>query len=143
MKKFNYKFESILNVKESFKKQAMKEVAEVGKQIEEKITTKDRLISELKECKQSSTKTSMKISELQFIESHVYFLTKKIQFIDSELARLKLVLKMKQDKLIEKTKESKIFHKLKESKLLKYKREENKEELQMLDELAIQKSSRN
>jgi len=143
MKKFNYKFESILKVKESFKKQAMKEVAEVGKQIEEKIVKKEQLISDLTECKQSSTKKTMKISELQFIESHVYFLTKKIQFIDSELARLKLVLKMKQDKLIEKTKESKIFHKLKESKLLKYKREENKEELQMLDELAIQKSSRN
>ncbi len=143
MKKFNYKFESILKVKESFKKQAMKEVAEVGKQIEEKIVKKEQLISDLTECKQSSTKKTMKISELQFIESHVYFLTKKIQFIDSELARLKLVLKMKQDKLIEKSKESKIFHKLKESKLLKYKREENKEELQMLDELAIQKSSRN
>jgi len=143
MKKFNYKFESILNVKESFKKQAMKEVAEVGKEIENALVKKEQLISELQKCKVNSKKSSMKVSELQFIESHIYFINKKIQFIDSELLRLKLVLKMKQNELMEKTKESKIFHKLKESKLLKHKREENKEELQMLDELAIQKSSRN
>ncbi|MDA3860394.1 MAG: flagellar FliJ family protein [Melioribacteraceae bacterium] len=143
MKKFNYKFESILNVKENFKKQAMKEVAEIGRQIEEKLEKKEQLILELKECKQSSQKILMKVSELQFIESHIYFINKKIQFVESELLKLKLVLKMKQKILVEKTKESKIFHKLKESKFMKHKSEENKEELEMLDELAIQKSSRN
>ena len=50
---------------------------------------------------------------------------------------------MKQSELIEKTKESKIFHKLKESKLVIHLREEKKEESKILDELAIQKTSRN
>ena len=143
MQKFKYKFDSILKVKENFKKQAMKEVAEIGKEIEEKLIKKEELISELKDCKLSSKKEIMKVSELQFVESHIYFINKKIEFVESELSRLKLLLKMKQNELVEKTKESKIFHKLKESKLLKYKREVSKEELQMLDELAVQKSSRN
>jgi flagellar FliJ protein len=143
MKKFKYKFESILRVKENFKKQAMKEVALIGKQIEENIAKKESLIKELNECKLSSNKTSMKISELQFIESHIYFLTKKIQFVDSEMYRLKLQLKMKQNELLEKTKESKIFQKMKEAKYISYKSEENQEENKMLDELAIQKASRN
>ena len=143
MQKFKYKFDSILKVKENFKKQAMKEVAKVGKEIEEKTAHKEELILELTECKQSSKKTVMKISELQFIESHIFFLSKKIEFVEGELLRLKLVLKMRQKELLEKTKESKIFHKLKESKLVTHLREEKEEESKILDELAIQKMSRN
>ena len=71
-----------------------------------------------------------------------FYLKKKIGFHDSELSRLKLLLKMKQNELIGKTKESKIFHKLKEAKLKQFRKEENKIELNMLDELAIQKSNR-
>jgi flagellar export protein FliJ len=143
MKKFNYQFDSVLKVKESFKKEAMKEVAVVGKEIEETTAKKEELILELKDCKQNSRKTSMKIAEIQFIESHMYLIEKKIQFIEDELSRLKLLQKMKQNELIEKTKESKIFHKLKESKMLLHKQDENKEEMKMIDELAIQKMSRN
>ncbi len=51
----------------------MKEVALIGKQIEENIAKKESLIKELNECKLSSNKTLIKISELQFIESHIYF----------------------------------------------------------------------
>ena len=143
MQKFKYKFDSILKVKDNFKKQAMKEVAKVGKEIEEKKTQKEELILELAMCKQNSKKAVMKISELQFIESHIFFLSKKIEFVEGELSRLKLVLKMKQSELLEKTKESKIFHKLKESKLVSHMHEEKKEESKILDELAIQKMSRN
>ncbi len=143
MQKFKYKFDSILKVKENLKKQAMKEVAKVGKEIEEKKTQKEELILELAMCKQNSKKAVMKISELQFIESHIFFLSKKIEFVEGELSRLKLVLKMKQSELLEKTKESKIFHKLKESKLVSHMHEEKKEESKILDELAIQKMSRN
>lgn len=142
MKKFKYKFDSVLNFKDNIKKEAMKEVALVGKQIEETAVKKEKLIEELNGCKMSSNKGSMKISELQFIESHIYYLKKKIEFIDSEIARLKLLMKIKQSELVEKTKESKIFHKLKESKLMQFKKEENRAETKMLDELAIQKSSR-
>ncbi len=142
MKKFKYKFDSVLNFKDNIKKEAMKEVALVGKQIEESAVKKEKLIEELNGCKMSSNKGSMKISELQFIESHIYYLKKKIEFIDSEIARLKLLMKIKQSELVEKTKESKIFHKLKESKLMQFKKEENRAETKMLDELAIQKSSR-
>jgi len=143
MKKFKYQFDAVLKFKDSAKKQAMKEVAEVGKEIEQMLLKKENLIAELKECKLNSQKTTVKVSELQFVESHIYFLNKKIQFIDRDIIRLKYLLKMKQSVLVEKTKESKIFQKLKESKLIEHKTEENKEELKMLDELAIQKMSRN
>ena len=72
-----------------------------------------------------------------------YFLTKKIQFVDNELYRLRLQLKMKQTELLEKTKESKIFQKMKEAKYISHKHDENQEEIKMLDELAIQKARRN
>ena len=85
MKKFNYKFDSILKVKENFKKQAMKEVALIGKEIEAKTEKKQVLINELNQCKLSSNKTSMKVSELQFIESHIYFLTKNQLFNNCSL----------------------------------------------------------
>jgi len=143
MKKFKYQFDAILKLKDNAKKQAMKEVAEVGKEIEQKLLKREILITELKEIKLNSQKTIMKVSELQFIESHIYFLNKKIMFIDNDITRLKYLFKMKQSVLVEKTKESKIFQKLKETKLTQHKAEENKEELKMLDELAIQKMSRN
>jgi len=143
MKKFKYQFDAVLKFKDSAKKQAMKEVAEVGKEIEQKLLKREILITELKEIKLNSQKTIMKVSELQFIESHIYFLNKKIMFIDNDITRLKYLFKMKQSVLVEKTKESKIFQKLKETKLTQHKAEENKEELKMLDELAIQKMSRN
>ncbi|MCF6270036.1 MAG: flagellar FliJ family protein [Melioribacteraceae bacterium] len=139
MKKFKYKFDSVLNFKETIKKQAMKEVAFVGKQIEEFLAKKENLISELKGCKLDNNKSSIKISELQFLESHIFYIKKKIEFVDNEIARLKLLLKLKQNELIEKTKESKVFQKLKESKLMLFKKEENKLEIKMLDELATQK----
>lgn len=142
MKKFKYKFDSILKVKENFKKQAMKEVAKVGKAIEERQIQKKEFIRELTNCKSDFKKTSMKASELQFSESHFFFLTKKIELVDRDIEKLNMLLKMRQRELLEKTQESKIFHRLKESKLLNYKREANKEELKMLDELAIQKMSR-
>lgn len=142
MKKFVYKFDSILKVKDNIKKQAMKEVAEVGKEIENRMIKKESLLAELNDVKQNSKKTTMKVSELQFIESHIYSLNKKIQMIDNELVKLRYLLKMKQSVLLEKTKESKIFQKLKETKFLQHKVEENKEELKMLDEIAIQKMSR-
>ena len=142
MKKFNYKFDSVLNFKDNIKKQAIKEVAEAGKLIEEAKEKKEKLIIELKECSLNSEKSPIKISELQFIESHIYYIKKKIEFADTEIARLRLQMKMKQTELVEKTKESKIFHKLKEAKLLQFKKSENMEETKMLDELAIQKSSR-
>jgi flagellar FliJ protein len=142
MKKFVYKFDSILKVKDNIQKQAMKEVAEVGKEIENRLIKKESLLAELNDVKQNSKKTTMKVSELQFIESHIYSLNKKIQMIDNELVKLRYLLKMKQSVLLEKTKESKIFQKLKETKFLQHKVEENKEELKMLDEIAIQKMSR-
>ena len=116
MKKFKYQFDAILKLKDNAKKQAMKEVAEVGKEIEQKLLKREILITELKEIKLNSQKTIMKVSELQFIESHIYFLNKKIMFIDNDITRLKYLFKMKQSVLVEKTKESKIFQKLKETK---------------------------
>ncbi len=77
MKKFKYKFDSVLNFKDNIKKEAMKEVAIVGKQIEESQIKKEKLIHELQECKTNNNKSFMKISELQFIESHIYYLKKK------------------------------------------------------------------
>ena len=142
MNKFKYKFDSVLNFKDNIKKQAMKDVAFVGKQIEEFSIKRETLINELKECKLNNNKSSIKISELQFLESHIYYLKKKIEFVESEIARLKLLLKLKQNELIDKTKESKIFHKLKETKLIQFKKEENKSEIMMLDEFAMQKSNR-
>jgi len=142
MKNFKYKFDSILNFKENIKKEAMKEVAVVGKQIEEYFIKKEILIDELKGCKLNNSKSSIKISELQFLESHIFYIKKKIEFVDCEISRLKLLLKIKQNELVEKTKESKIFQKLKESKLIQFKKEENKLEAKMMDELAIQKSNR-
>jgi flagellar export protein FliJ len=132
----------VLNLKESLKKQTMKEVAEIGKQIENAQQKKEQYILEMKECKISTKGEHIKVSELQFLESHIYYLKKKIEFVDSEIARLELQMKMKQNELLEKTKESKIFQKLKESKLLQFKKEEGQLETKMLDELAIQKSSR-
>jgi len=77
MKKFVYKFDSILKVKDNVKKQAMKEVAEVGKEIENRLIKKESLLAELNDVKQNSKRTTMKVSELQFIESHIYSLNKK------------------------------------------------------------------
>ncbi|MCK5086120.1 MAG: flagellar FliJ family protein [Melioribacteraceae bacterium] len=142
MKKFNYRFESILKFKENLKKHAMKEVAEVEREISACNEKKIMLINELRECNVRSTGKKVKASDLQFLESHIYYLKKKIEIVDNELSKLRLLSKMKVKKLKEKTIENKIFDKLKESDLVKFVKDQNKIDLKNNDEFAIQKSNR-
>ncbi len=142
MKKFNYRFESILKFKENLKKHAMKEVAEVERKISACNEKKIMLINELRECNVRSTGKKVKASDLQFLESHIYYLKKKIEIVDNELSKLRLLSKMKVKKLKEKTIENKIFDKLKESDLVKFVKDQNKIDLKNNDEFAIQKSNR-
>lgn len=142
MKKFNYRFESILKFKENLKKHAMKEVAEVEREISVCNEKKIMLINELRECNVRSTGKKVKASDLQFLESHIYYLKKKIEIVDNELSKLRLLSKMKVKKLKEKTIENKIFDKLKESDLVKFIKDQNKIDLKNNDEFAIQKSNR-
>ena len=142
MKKFNYRFESILKFKENLKKHAMKEVAEVEREISACNEKKIMLINELRECNVISTGKKVKASDLQFLESHIYYLKKKIEIVDNELSKLRLLSKMKVKKLKEKTIENKIFDKLKESDLVKFVKDQNKIDLKNNDEFAIQKSNR-
>jgi len=142
MKKFNYRFESILKFKENLKKQAMKAVAEVERQISACDEKKMILINELRECNLKTTGKKFKASDLQFLESHIYYLKKKIEFVDNELSKLNLLSKIKVKKLTEKTIENKMFDKLKESDLMKFIKDQNKIDLKNIDEFALQKSNR-
>ncbi len=142
MKKFSYKFESILQIKESLVKKAQKEVALAEKRIFETKQKKEGVSREMDEIRFSLKSGSVRAIDLQFRESRILHLKKEIEKIDLEIKRLEMIKKQRLEELSQKSKESKIFEKLKEVHKENYLEEEKRLEMITLDEVAIQKQKR-
>lgn len=142
MSKFSFKFEPVKKVKEAFEKQTQKDIAvidlEINRTSEEIIS-----ISEQKNNTIIKNGTSLSAAELSFNKSYRDELDRKIEEKNKAVNKLEEEKDKKQEELLFRAKERKIFSALKEIYLENYIIGENKKEMTILNEIAVQKHARN
>jgi len=140
MAKFNYRFESIKQIKKRYEKKVQKEVAVIDIEIKKKEAQIFEINKKLKfEREKILEKGSKKASDLHFYSMYENYLLNEKDKIKHELEIKKREKKIKLKELEEKTKETKIFEKLEEKHLEEFTLEQNKIEQLELDEIAVKK----
>ncbi len=139
MSKFSYKFESIKKVKESLEKKAQKEVAEIDLLIEKQRQEYNNIVEEGKNSQSDFSYKKMHASELQFIKAYEADIKEQLLLIKQKIEQLEKNKDEKMNELIQKTKEHKMFEILKESHHERFIVEENKVDMDSLNEMATQK----
>jgi flagellar export protein FliJ len=140
MSKFNYKYESIKNVKKNLEKKSQKELAAIDVKIEK--VNKD--IRELERKKnqiiinEASNKT-IKISEIHSKINYENYLNEMINMHQKMLNIYKDERKEKLEVLVAKSKEHKIFKTLEEKTYQEFIFEDNKLLQNQLDDISVQK----
>jgi flagellar export protein FliJ len=143
MTKFNYKYESIKNVKKNLEKKSQKELAAIDIKIEK--VRKD--IRELEKKRnqiiinESSNKT-IKISEIHSKINYGNYLNEMINMHQKMLNIYNDERNEKLEELVSKSKEHKIFKTLEEKTQQEFIFEDNKLQQNQLDDISVQKFSR-
>jgi flagellar export protein FliJ len=140
MAKFNYRFESIKNVKKNLEKKSQKELADLDLKIDK--VKKD--IKDLEDKKNQikineKGKKTIKVSEAHtkiHYENYLNELIKVHQKMEDELNQERII---KLEELVTKSKEHKIFKKLEEKTKEEFFYTENKSQQHQLDDISIQK----
>jgi flagellar export protein FliJ len=84
----------------------------------------------------------MKAFELRFEKNYEFLISKKLQFIQSEIEKLEKQKENKISELLQKSIEHKILNTLEENHFMEFKKEEEKTESKQINEFAIQKYNR-
>lgn len=140
MAKFNYRFETIKQIKKRYEKKVQKEVAVIDIEVKKKEAQIIEIIEKLKsEREKIFEKGSKKASDLHFYSMYENYLLNEKDKVKQELEIKRREKKIKLKELEEKTKETKIFEKLEEKHFEEFKFEQNKIEQLELDEIAVKK----
>ena len=134
-KKFNFRLDPILKIKEFEVKEAKNDLTQVFIQRQEK----ERMIEEHQIYRKElskSTKGKTPAANLQTKLYHKSFIENEISKLEIEKIELLGIEKIKRDKLTEAMKEEKILTRLKQKKKNQYLYEINREETINLDEIA-------
>lgn len=137
MKKFNFKFESILNIRTHKVNLAKEDLAKV---IKEKIKRYD-IISEYNE--EVSSLLQYNLNDVSYLQARNYrirHIEDQIKKLNTEIRNIEEIENVRREKLAELLKEEKIMEKLKEKDFNQYKYEINKKDNEFIDEIANQRA---
>lgn len=145
MKKFQFKLETVLNVKERREEQLKHELMKLqALKIQE-----EQLLAEVKEkrahiSKQKSdeNKKGTDIQSLIHFEQYLGVLLKKIDDTKKSIKVLGEKADIKREEVVEASREKKVFEKLKEKQYAEFQRVVIQNEQKMLDEMAVAKFNR-
>lgn len=142
MKKFIFKLESLLNMRQKREELVVQELAaaQASKmRILNKISDTKKIVSALIEDSKSYLKASIRIDSLLISRNYIELLKKQLAALEIELqAADEKILQVKQ-KLAEAVKQRKIIEKLKENQFTQYKKDYNKNDNAQMDEIANNK----
>lgn len=141
MTAFNFKFKTVQNVKKNLEKKAQKELALIDLEIKRLENINNELQEEMKNHR-LSTENNTKAADIQFIKGYAIYLDAIINSNNKLIDEFMMKRNKKIDELVQKSKEHKMFNKLEEHHLERFTNEQNKSELNNLDEIAIQKFAR-
>ncbi|MDQ7817307.1 MAG: flagellar FliJ family protein [Melioribacteraceae bacterium] len=137
MSKFIFKFDSIIRVKEVLEKKVLKEISLIEKEIENAHFKKNSLINKKRALFDSITSGHIKVFEFKSAKIHIKSIEKDIHNIEKKIKELENRKEQKKGELIQRKKELKIFETLKENKLEEFIFENSKEDLKIMNEIAI------
>lgn len=140
-KKFQYRLESLLNIKA----QKVKEIEEAIAKILYFRSETEKEIAEQQEylLAQFQTKNGYTTAlEVQAHQNHREFIQEEIAKLRQQLQRIIEIEMIYRKRLTEAIKEEKVLEKLKERKFNEYNKEVKKEETKLLDEISITKEIR-
>jgi len=146
MKKFSFKLQKVIDVKESIEKQKMMELAEAEREVkiekeklQKLLTKKQRYIELFTEKKENGPINASDAN--QFLR----YIDKLRKDIEKQKERIEIKIKeaeRRRNDLIEIVKDKKILEKLRENKLVDYKKDVIKQEQNFLDEVGAVKAAR-
>ena len=139
MSKFNYRFESIKKIKDSLEKKAAKELAEIDVFIERQRQEYNRVVERSNNTKRDISHEKLSSFELKFIKGYEEDLKQQLLLIKLKINQLELKKDEKMIELVQKSKENKMFGTLKENHLEIFQLNENKIEMDSINEMATQK----
>jgi len=139
MSKFIYRFESIKKIKDSLEKKAAKELAEIDVFIERQRQEYNRVVERSNNTKRDISHEKLSSFELKFIKGYEEDLKQQLLLIKLKINQLELKKDEKMVELVQKSKENKMFGTLKENHLEIFQLNENKIEMDSINEMATQK----
>jgi flagellar FliJ protein len=145
MKKFQFKFDTILRVKEKREELLKHEFMKLNAlKLEE-----EKILSDIKEKrayisreKSDSSTSGVDIQSLIYFEQYLTVLLNKIDQTKKNIKEFEMKADSKREEVVEASKEKKVFEKLKERQFDQFKRMIIFNEQQVLDEAAISKFNR-
>ncbi len=143
MKKFQFKFETVLRVKEKKEEKLKKELFKLhALQLEQ-----HQILEKIKEekTKVSNDKSNATVADIQsliFFEQYLSLLRKQIDDIKNKIHELQNQIDDKRDEVIQASKEKKTFERLKTHHLNEYNKIIISNEQKVLDEIAVNKYNR-
>lgn len=141
MKKYNFRLERLLKIKEHKEKIAEENYArELQKKIifEQENRSMEKLMEENELSEFDSLKSGDRIDFEYFHQNERYIRSLELKIYDNNIKKdqLEPVISDLKEKLVEATREKKILEKLKEKDYLKYKEEKRKHDTKFMDEMA-------
>ena len=140
MKKYSFRLQPVLNLKEKALEDKRLEMAKVIKLLNDYQEDLDNLEQEFQACKQSmeeisNTSENVKISELAGYNSYLFQLEQKIKDKQITIENTRKVLKIKQNEVNEALKDVKVLDKLKETQSKKFYDSIYKKEAEEIDDI--------
>ncbi len=139
MAKFRYKFESIKKVKEALEKKAQKEIALIDLEISKLEDEYKKVMAEELKSRNEFVTAGISVGEIKFKKGYELCLQKKRSDITAQISALNEKRKLKLNELVQKSKEHKIFNMLEDNYLEVFNTEQNKIEMDQINEIATQK----
>ena len=138
MKKFKFSLEKVLSLREFEEKQAQIELGKAQSVVNDLNDQLKFIASERLKSNESRSKSS-DLTFLMSIENYINGLDYKKEKLIEELAQAQIILEEKRAIVVETIKKRKSLEKLKEKQFESYKKEYNKEEEKILDEISTSK----
>ena len=141
MKKFKFSLEKVLSLREFEEKQAQIELGKAQSVVNDINEQLKFIASERVKSNESRSKSS-DLTFLMSIENYINGLDYKKEKLIEELVQAQIILEEKRAIVVEAIKKRKSLEKLKEKQFESYKKEYNKEEEKILDEISSSKFSK-
>jgi len=141
MAKFNYRFSSLLTVKEIMEKKIKEEISIINREIIDLMSERDTVFEERIKTQREMLERNLKVSEFQSAKMYDSLLERQIFLIERKIEECEKKKKEKQIELIEKKKEVKAFEVIRENQLENFLIDERREELKEMNEIAIRNYS--
>ena len=138
MKKFDFRLQKVLDVKEMVLKKMKKDLALLKKQKAESEKELNRLLNNFEEfCSKMHLDKEQTISEIKLEYSYYYQYLDEIELQKKEIADLNIKIEQLRKKFIETQQDKKVLSKLKDKYNEIYIVEQQKKEQVLLDEIAV------